>query len=263
MRSLLPKGVCVMALTATATKQVRQAVIRTLGMKTPHIIAYSPCKKNIMYAVSTFSSLEQSFEPFITRLRNDRTEFPRMIIYARSFDMCSNIYLYFKNELGEDFTEPSDAPDLSRFRLVDMYTSIIEKEHKDGILDLFTKGSHLRVVIATIAFGMGVDLPDVRQVVHVGTPDDIESYIQETGRAGRDGLPSLALLLHGKENSHQLTKSIKDYKSNQDVCRRDILFGDMDNYTHIDLGTCLCCDICMKNCLCGMCESEHSLFIFV
>ena len=137
--------------------------------------------------------------------------------------MCSNIYLYFKAELGEEFTEPTDAPDISRFRLVDMYTSIIDKDHKDSILNLFTKRSHLRIVIATIAFGMGVDLPDVRQVIHVSSPDDIESYIQETGRAGRDGLPSLAVLLHGKETSHQLSKSIKDYKANTDTCRRDIL----------------------------------------
>ena len=85
-----------------------------------------------------------------------------------------------------------------------MYTSIINKDHKDSILNLFTKRSHLRIVIATIAFGMGVVLPDVRQVIHVSSPDDIESFIQETGRAGRDGLPSLAVLLHGKETSHQL-----------------------------------------------------------
>ena len=209
VRSLMPGGVNVMALTATATKSVRQAVCRILGMKNPHIVALSPCKKNIMYAARNFSTVEESFHPFVTRLRAERTTFPRMIVYARSFDMCSSIYLYFKTEMGEDFTEPVDAPDLSRFRLVDMYTSIIEKEHKENILHLFTKESHLRIVIATIAFGMGVDLPDIRQVIHVSAPDDLESYIQETGRAGRDSLPALALLLHGKEGARQLTKHIK------------------------------------------------------
>ena len=211
-----------------------------------------------MYAVSAFVTLEESFNPVITRLQAERTTFPRMIVYGRSFEMCSNIYLYFKTELGEDFTEPRDAPDLSRFRLVDMYTSIIEGDHKDSILRLFTKESHLRIVIATIAFGMGVDLPEVWQVIHV------ESYIQETGRAGRDGLPSLALLLHVKGHSHPLIDPIKEYRDNMDMCRRDFLFQDTDNYKHIDLGKkCLCCDVCMKLCKCGACESEHYSFVFL
>ena len=109
---------------------------------------------------------------------------------------------------------------------------------------MFTKESHLSIVIATIAFDMGVDLPDVRQVIHVAAPDNVESYIQETGRAGRDGLPS--------------------YRDNMDMCRRDFLFQDTDNYKHIDLGKkCLCCDVCMKLCKCGACESEHNSFVFL
>lgn len=130
---------------------------------------------------------------------------------------------------------------------------------------MFTRESHLRIVIATIAFGMGVDLPDVRQVISVGCPGDVESYIQETGRAGRDGLCSLALLLHIKGDTHPLSQPIKDYKSNTDKCRRDCLFEDTDNYEHIDLGKkCLCCDVCsMKLCKCGVCESEHKLFVFI
>ena len=143
-----------------------------------------------------------------------------------------------------------------------MYTSIIEKDHKDSILRLFTKESHLSIVIAAIAFGMGVDLLDVRQVIHVAAPDDVESYIQETGRAGRDGLPSLALLLHVKGHSHPLTDPI-EYRDNMDMCRRDFLFQDTDNYKHIDLGKkCLCC-VCMKLCKCGACESELNSFVFL
>ena len=101
---------------------------------------------------------------------------------------------------------------------------------------MFTKENHLRIVIVTIAFGMGIVLPDVRQVTHVAAPDDVESYIQETGRAGRDGLPSLALLLHVKGHSPPLTDPVKEYRDNMDMCRRDFLFQDTDNYKHIDLG---------------------------
>ena len=92
-----------------------------------------------------------------------------------------HLFIYFMSELGEEHTEPRDAPNLSAFRIVDMFTSVIDKDHKESIIRLFTRDSHLRLVIATIAFGMGVDLPDVRQVISVGCPDDVESYIQETG----------------------------------------------------------------------------------
>ena len=70
------------------------------------------------------------------------------------------------------------------------------------------------VVISTVAFGMGVDCADVRQIVHVGMPDDTESYIQETGRAGRDDKPSLAILLNAKGRSHNPDDAIKDYVFN-------------------------------------------------
>ena len=59
--------------------------------------------------------------------------------------------------------------------------------NKSVIVSLFTKPSHLRVAVATVAFGLGINCPDVCQIVHFGMPVDLESYIQETGRAGRDG----------------------------------------------------------------------------
>ena len=80
---------------------------------------------------------------------------PRMIIYGRSFERCANIYLYFKIEMQAGFTEPMDAPDLSKFRIVDMFTGVVDEGQKDGIIHQFTSDSHLRIVIATIAFGMG------------------------------------------------------------------------------------------------------------
>ena len=72
-----------------------------------------------------------------------------------------------------------------------MYMSCTEVVIKDKIEQLFP----LRVVIAPTAFGLGIDCPDVRHVINFGLPSDIESYVQETGRAGRDSLPSLATLV--------------------------------------------------------------------
>ena len=121
---------------------------------------------------------------------------------------------------------------------------------------MFTSETQLRIVVATVAFGMGVDCPDIRQV---GLPDDIESYVQETGCAGRDGKASFAILLRTKHGSHTASKSMKDYSANVDNCRRDIQFGDMDEYCHVDLGSkCLCCDVCSKCCSCGSCKQNSS-----
>ena len=78
-----------------------------------------------------------------------------------------------------------------------MYTYYTHQTVKDKILELFTSPSPLHIVV-TIAFGMGVDCPDVRQIVHWGVPEDIETYVQETGRAGCDGLLSCAVLFHGQ-----------------------------------------------------------------
>jgi len=63
---------------------------------------------------------------------------------------------------------------------------------------MFSKPSHLRVVIATVAFGMGIDCKNVHQIVHIGAPEDVESYIQATGRAGQDGAQSIAVLMQIK-----------------------------------------------------------------
>ena len=67
-----------------------------------------------------------------------------------------------------------------------MITSVTDPRHKTQIIDLFTRECSLSVVVGTIAFGMGIDCPDDRQIVLIGLPDDAEGYIQETGHAGHD-----------------------------------------------------------------------------
>ena len=236
VRSLIPQRVNLLALTATATKEVCLKVSSTLGMMRPVVVALSPSKKNLSYSVGTFTTFSETLKPLLDRLKKERGGCPRTIVYCQSFNTCADIYIYLARGLGFQLTEPMVAPNIPRFRLVDMYTSVTDQHHKDEIIPLFTKPSQLRVVIATIAFGLGLDCPDVRQIVHVGLPEDIESYIQETGRAGRDGRPALATLLKAR-TYHLCEKSMKEYAANTTVCRRDVLFQSMEKYTHEHLGS--------------------------
>ena len=264
VRSILPAGVKIMALTATASRDLRYIVSKLIGLVNPYVIAMCPCKKNMAYSVSEYTNIVDIFEPFALKLSNERVRMPRIIVYCHRFEECSDIYTYFRDFLGKNFTEPPNAVNIPRFRLVDMFTSVTDASIKSEIIDLFTKESQLRIVIATVAFGMGLDCPDVRQVVHIGAPDDCESYIQETGRAGRDGLLSLATLLDTKAKKHAKTREILEYMDNKTECRRDFLFKNMEAYEHLDLGSkCVCCDICAKECECGSCSNKLEEFVII
>ena len=84
---------------------------------------------------------------------------------------------------------------LAQFRLVDMYTSITQEDVQNTIIKSFCNAeAPLRIVICIIAFGMGLGCDDIKQVIHWGSSADLESYMQETGRAGRNGHMSSALL---------------------------------------------------------------------
>lgn len=115
----------------------------------------------------------------LDKLQRERFTYPHTIIYCRRFQDC--FYTFLKGNLREESTEPEGAPDLPKFRLFDMFVSCTDVVVKDVILRVCTKQFCLRIVIATVAFGMGTDCPDVRQVIHVGCPSDLESYVQEQG----------------------------------------------------------------------------------
>ena len=91
----------------------------------------APCKTNIMYATSTFKSVVETLTPMLDRLQKERLAYPRTIIYCRRFQDCSDIYIYLKEKLRRESTEPEGAPDLPKFRLFDMFVSCTDVKVKD------------------------------------------------------------------------------------------------------------------------------------
>ena len=127
VRSMLPDGCTSWPLQQlAATKTLQYSVSRTMGMCNPFVIAIAPCRKNIIYSVKAFESVTDTFRPVVERLKEERTALPRMIIYGRSFGICADIHLFFKTELG-------DAPDLAKFRLVNVFTSVTDQRHNSCI----------------------------------------------------------------------------------------------------------------------------------
>ena len=155
-----------------------------IGLRDELVISKSPCRNNIMYTVIESAAIEEVFIPVAKRLYEERLSYPRTFIYYRSYKDCSSVYL--KSHPGKHYTEPAGVPDIPGFRMVDMYTSCTDEFIKYKIEHLFVMESPLRVVVATTAFGLGIDSPDVHHGINFGLPSDIESYVQETGRAGRD-----------------------------------------------------------------------------
>ena len=107
----------------------------------------------------------------------------------------------------------------------------------------------LRLLIATVAFGMRVNPPDVRYILHCGPARDVETYVHEIGRGGRDGCITHATIYFSDSLKRFVNKSMISYCQQKEHCRRDVLFYDFDKYQHdyTNLG-CKCCDVCMSAC---------------
>lgn len=252
------RNVHILALTATATTGLRMKVSSLLNMLEPYVIARSPDKDNVRFAVQKIGDYSTFFQPILNELKRKRVLLPRIIIFCKHKADCGKLYTFFRVNMREEFTEPCGV---SRFlpehRLVDMFFQGVNPIVKDVILSNFTCPSPLCVVISTIAFGMGVNCPDIRLIFHLGPPSDLEMYIQEVGRGGRDGKPTYAILLTCGKLLQPCSDVMAYYCSNSTVCRRTVLFQEFDDYSRSpNSHGCQCCDICLKTCKCGQCKSN-------
>ena len=264
LRSIFPSTIKVMALTATATSSTGKDIIKTLCMVDEKLIYLPPTKTNICYFVATKPDKQSEILiPIVQELiqKNKNTE--KKIIYYRYLNEVADIYERLKLLLGDKLTFPTCAPSyLQKFRLVDTFTSCTENSLKYKIVQSFVDShSNLRVVVASSAFGMGLDCECVREVIHWGPSKDIDSYVQESGRAGHDGIHSKATIYYKSSDRIHTSPSMITYCMNNFTCRRALLFSDFDDASLTspeNLTKCKCCDRCSRTCNCLLCKDKNN-----
>ena len=167
-----------------------------MKMISPCIVYISPDRPNIRYSVvRTSRDCTQAFQWLLHDLQQNGRETKRVLVYCQSIQTCAQLYKLFLTTLQErSYANPSLPFEISN-RLFAMFHSRVDKKDKEMILDCMKDpNSACRVVFCTVAFGMGVDIANIRTIIHYGPPSDVDDYVQETGRGGRDGLECNACL---------------------------------------------------------------------
>jgi len=232
-------GVPRIALTATADPQTRDDILHRLELKQARCFVAGFDRPNIRYTVV-----------------EKRKPFDQLTGFLKSHPEEAGIVYALSRKRVEMLADRLRAAGISAAP----YHAGLEPAERKGVQDAFLNDD-LHVVTATVAFGMGIDKPNVRFVVHYDIPKNIESYYQETGRAGRDGLPAEALLLFGygdvavargliENGNNEAHKRIEMHKLNAMVgfaealtCRRRVLLGYFGESPEKDCGNC---DVCLN-----------------
>ncbi|XP_015088218.1 uncharacterized protein LOC107031384 isoform X2 [Solanum pennellii] len=235
-------------LTATATEKVRSDIMNSLLMKDHHVAIGSFDRKNLFYGVKSFSRSSQFVDQLVEEISKYVDNANSTIVY------CTTV-----KDTEEIFKSLLEAGIKAGIYHGQMANKAREEAHRSFIRDEFY------VMVATVAFGMGIDKPNVRYVIHYGCPKSLESYYQESGRCGRDGVPSACWLYFTRSDfakadfysaearSASQRKAITEaFSAAQHYCmlstcrRKYLLDYFADEYAHDDCGNCDICTSSMK-----------------
>ena len=244
----------VLALTATATKETVDCIMEQLSMKDPTIIGVNTDRSNIKYMICPRNTQRELSKMLADELLTERTRVVKTVLFCTTLLNCAEVYTSIKGFLGEHITEPPGLPNIIEFQLINLFTAASTPEMRTKVLAEFCKeGTNLRLVIATSAFGLGVDCPDIGRVINWGAPSTLEELVQQSGRAGRDGRNADAILYYSK--SKHTTAAMENYGNNEYQCRRKLLLSHFvfcDNPKN-PVKACRCCDLCAPLCCCNDC----------
>ncbi|KAI0821978.1 P-loop containing nucleoside triphosphate hydrolase protein [Trametes gibbosa] len=203
----------IMALTATATEGVQQDIIRSLKMERENLfIALHPFNRdNLYYEVRYISSPNPNAHmidtyQYINNLHERRGRASSGIVYCRTRAMCDDLARFLH---GKGIQAKAYHRGLS--------SSVLDKTLKEWEEGGSGTPGGVDVVCATIAFGMGIDKADVRFIIHYDLPKSFEGYYQETGRAGRDGLPAKCVLFYSREDATRVKRWVAESHSKRIV----------------------------------------------
>jgi len=231
----------VIALTATATPKVQSDIIKNLGLRSPTIYLSSFNRPNLYYEIQPKIKKEDTIKSIVKFIVQNKGK--------------SGIIYTLNRKTTEELADILVANGIKAVAYHAGLDSKLRSERQDLFLNEDTQ-----VIVATIAFGMGIDKPDIRFVIHYNIPKSIENYYQETGRAGRDGLEGKCILYYSHKDVNKLEHFMKDKPLSErevgaqlinetvgyaetGVCRRKVLmsyFGEEYN-----IANCGNCDNCL------------------
>ena len=245
----------VLALTATASKKDRAIISNTLHLKNPVEVLVGPNRPNIYYKKifrvgPDFESYESILQPIAEGIQKETVNYPLTIVYM-SLKWCGFAYKLFDKILGDNQYYPSGAIAVPENRIFAQFHAAQTTKMKKHILKELTSSiSKIRVVFATVAIGMGVDIPSIRHIIHIGPPGTVREYIQETGRAGRDVHLSTAVLFYNNAdigvNRKKIRQEIREYCHLENKCMRKYLLQCLDSELPDTSNRSLCCSNCNK-----------------
>ncbi|XP_052217790.1 ATP-dependent DNA helicase RecQ-like [Dreissena polymorpha] len=241
----------IMVFTATASPDAQTKICKSLQLKSPKIVCMNPDRTNIKYikierppSSNTDDHLDKILEPMVRQLLEEKDKYPLTIIYTDT-NVISYAYAFSEKKMGKDQYLGENIPESRLFAQYHMnYT---EKMKKFIVSELGKENCKIRLIFATVALGMGLNAPHIRVVIHYKPPTSIESYFQETGRAGRDGLPSKAILYYNntdlRKNRPGIQQNIIDYCKNDSRCLREVMLKTFGCPKSENIKDCCCaCD---------------------